>query len=95
MTEIQMPERSHQESAKLRSPPSDRKATRADDGLDRLLTTDEVAERLRVAPATLVWWRSQKQGPAWVRLGHGRRAPIRYRPGALEAYIAQMEGCVF
>jgi hypothetical protein len=58
---------------------------------DSLLTTEEIAARLRIAPATAVWWRSQKQGPAWVRLGRGKRAPIRYRPEALEDYIARME----
>jgi hypothetical protein len=57
----------------------------------RLLTTDDVAALLSVAPKTVVWWRSQKQGPAWVRLGRGRRAPIRYRPEAIENYIACME----
>ncbi|WP_371826994.1 helix-turn-helix transcriptional regulator [Microvirga sp. VF16] len=57
----------------------------------RLLTTENVAELLGVAPATLIWWRSQKQGPNWLRLGRGTRAPIRYRPEAIEAYIAQME----
>jgi len=56
-----------------------------------LLTTEEIGALLRVAPATVIWWRSQKQGPAWVRLGRGKRAPIRYRPEALENYIACME----
>ena len=86
-----MPESLQRESAKLHSLLGDRKATRAGEKLERLLTTDDVAERLRVAPATVVWWRSQRQGPAWVRLGRGKRAPIRYRPEALDFYIAQME----
>jgi predicted transcriptional regulator of viral defense system len=59
--------------------------------LHRLLTTEDVSALLNVAPATIVWWRSQKQGPEWVRLGRGKRAPIRYRPEAIEDYIAQME----
>lgn len=57
----------------------------------KLLTTEDVSALLNVAPATLVWWRSQKQGPQFVRLGRGRRAPIRYRPEAIEQYITQME----
>ncbi|WP_134496587.1 helix-turn-helix domain-containing protein [Microvirga pakistanensis] len=61
------------------------------ESLQRLLTTEEVATLLSIAPATAVFWRSQKQGPTWVRLGRGRRAPIRYRLEAVEAYIAQME----
>jgi hypothetical protein len=58
---------------------------------DHLLTTEQVAECLGVAPATIVWWRSQKQGPAWLRLGRGRRSPIRYRPEAVDAYLTSME----
>lgn len=61
------------------------------ESLQRLLTTDDVAAVLGVKPATVLWWRSQKQGPAWIRLGRGARAPIRYRPDALKAYIEQME----
>jgi ferric-dicitrate binding protein FerR (iron transport regulator) len=57
----------------------------------RLLTTEDVAAMLGIAPATAIWWRSQKQGPSWIRLGRGRRAPIRYRLEAVEAYLAQME----
>ncbi len=57
----------------------------------RLLTTEEVAARLNVAPATVVWWRSQKQGPQWIRLGKGKQAPVRYRPEAIEAYLSEME----
>ncbi|MXQ13546.1 helix-turn-helix domain-containing protein [Microvirga makkahensis] len=61
------------------------------DGLQRLLTTEDVAAILGIAPATAIWWRSQRQGPQWMRLGRGKRAPIRYRPDAINAYIAQME----
>jgi hypothetical protein len=61
------------------------------ESLQRLLTTEDVATLFGIAPATVVWWRSQKQGPTWVRLGRGKRAPIRYRPEAVEAYIARME----
>lgn len=61
------------------------------ESLQRLYTPDEVAEMLGVAPATLSWWRSQKRGPNWLRLGRGRRSLIRYRPEAIEAYLAQME----
>ena len=56
-----------------------------------LLTTEEVAARLQIEPKTLAWWRSQKRGPAFVRLGTGQKAPIRYRPASVEAYIEKME----
>ncbi len=61
------------------------------DKLHKLLTTEDVSALLNVAPATIVWWRSQKQGPEWVRLGRGKRSPVRYRPEAIEKYITQME----
>lgn len=61
------------------------------ENLQRLLTTDDVAELLGIAPATLTWWRSQKCGPPFVRLGRGKRSPIRYRLDAVEAFIAEME----
>ncbi|WP_456013966.1 helix-turn-helix transcriptional regulator [Methylorubrum populi] len=57
----------------------------------QLLTTEEVAHRLRVAAATVTWWRSQKQGPAFIRLGVGKRAPVRYRTEAIDLYISTME----
>ena len=56
-----------------------------------LLTTQGVADRLGVASATVAWWRSQNQGPKFIRLGRGKRAPIRYRLEAVEAYLAEME----
>lgn len=65
------------------------------EGLQRLLTTDDLAELLGIAPATLVWWRSQHQGPPFVRLGRGARSPIRYRLEAVEAYIAEMESTAY
>nr|WP_165820279.1 helix-turn-helix domain-containing protein [Microvirga sp. KLBC 81] len=61
------------------------------ESLQRLLTTEEVALVFGVAPATIQWWRSQKCGPPFVRLGRGRRAAIRYRPEAIQAYIEEME----
>lgn len=61
------------------------------ESLQRLLTTEDVAALFGIAPATVVWWRSQKQGPTWLRLGRGARAPIRYRPEVIAAYLQQME----
>lgn len=61
------------------------------ESLQRLLTTDDVAALLGIAPATIVFWRSQRCGPPFVRLGRGKRSPIRYRMDAVEAYIAEME----
>ncbi len=56
-----------------------------------LLDTEEVAQVLNVAGSTVEWWRSQKQGPKFIRLGQGKRAPIRYEPQAIEQYIREMK----
>ncbi|KQP24564.1 hypothetical protein ASF27_10720 [Methylobacterium sp. Leaf102] len=56
-----------------------------------LLTTEEVAERLDIPAKTVAAWRSQLRGPSYIRLGPGKRATIRYRPEAIDEFIAEME----
>jgi predicted DNA-binding transcriptional regulator AlpA len=51
-----------------------------------LLTTREVAERLRYSPATLVRWRGRGEGPPWITLDNGR---IRYDEDVLEEWIEE------
>jgi len=46
---------------------------------DKLLTTKQVAERLTISEVTLRQWRMQDVGPKYIRLGHGKMPPIRYR----------------
>lgn len=58
---------------------------------DALLTTEQVADCLGIVPKTVVWWRSQLKGPKYIRLGKGKRAPIRYKPQAVDEFIAKME----
>jgi excisionase family DNA binding protein len=53
---------------------------------DRLLTTREVAERLRVAPATVLRWRSKRGLPS-VEL---TSRVTRYRETELESWLAQL-----
>lgn len=48
-----------------------------------VMTTQEVAQALRVDQSTLVRWRVNNEGPAFVRMG-GR---VRYRPSAIEAWL--------
>jgi predicted DNA-binding transcriptional regulator AlpA len=51
---------------------------------DRLMTTDEVAARTRVAPGTLRWWRhTGKQGPKSFTLG----SRVVYKSSDVEAWI--------
>lgn len=76
---------------KVSRPASEVSVSLRGESLQRLLTTDDIAALFGIAPATVVWWRSQRQGPPWVRLGRGKRAPVRYRQDAVEAYIAEME----
>ena len=53
--------------------------------MNELLTTDEAAELLRSNTNTLAFWRNQKHGPAWAKLG--RR--VVYRRSDVEAFIAK------
>jgi predicted DNA-binding transcriptional regulator AlpA len=55
---------------------------------DELLTPREVALLLKVHVATLEGWRNMKTGPKYLKLGDGSRAPVRYRRGDIETYLA-------
>jgi len=55
--------------------------------VEPLLNTDQAAGHLGVAPITLRKWRIYGGGPRFVRVGRS----VRYRPSALEAYIAGRE----
>ena len=52
--------------------------------MNELLTTVEAAELLRSNTNTLAFWRNQKQGPVWAKLG--RR--VVYRRSDVDAFIA-------
>ena len=49
---------------------------------DPLLNTRAAAHELNLKPATLIDWRFEKKGPAYVRLGR----LVRYRRSALLAF---------
>jgi excisionase family DNA binding protein len=51
-----------------------------------LMTPDETAEYLGISAETLAQWRSQRRGPAYIKL-EGRL--VRYRLSALESYLEQ------
>ena len=53
--------------------------------LPQMLTTDEVAERLRVNPCTIRRWRLDDVGPRFVKVGH----IYRYPTDELEAWIGE------
>jgi excisionase family DNA binding protein len=54
---------------------------------DRLLTTEEVAEIMRVPVATVRKWRSQRTGPHGFRVGKY----VRYRRSAVDAFLDEKE----
>jgi excisionase family DNA binding protein len=54
-----------------------------------LLTPAEVAEMLRVHPATLAQWRKNGEGPAFVRVG----GEFRYSDEAVLAYVSPGGKC--
>ena len=49
-----------------------------------LLTPAEVAEKLRIHPATLAQWRKNGEGPAFTRVG----GEFRYTDEAIAAYVS-------
>jgi hypothetical protein len=54
--------------------------------LCELLTAAEVAAILKVKPATLSTWRSNRDGPDFIRVGPSTRA-IRYERRAIDDWI--------
>lgn len=54
----------------------------------QLLNEREAAALLSTSPRTLQGWRQRGEGPAFVKLGRGVRARVRYRLGELEAWVA-------
>jgi predicted site-specific integrase-resolvase len=53
----------------------------------RWLTSDEVAELLRVRPATVSQWRWRRRGPAFVKLADGPAGKVRYERREVERWM--------
>lgn len=53
----------------------------------RWLTSDEVAELLRVRPATVAQWRWRRRGPAFVKLAGGPAGKVRYERREVERWM--------
>lgn len=51
----------------------------------RFLTTIELAEELGVHPLTLIKWRRERRGPAFVKLGK----TVRYDRVLVDAWVAE------
>ena len=52
--------------------------------MDRSLTTEEAADMLGVAPATMRDWKAQRVGPPYVQLSS---RCVRYRQSDIEKFI--------
>jgi hypothetical protein len=56
-----------------------------------LLTPQQVADMLQVKTDTLEAWRGKRIGPAWIKLGDGKRSPVRYRKTDIETYLKERQ----
>jgi hypothetical protein len=54
-----------------------------------LVDDKQAAERLGMKPPTLRSWRCRGVGPVYIKLGHGKRAPVRYDLRDLARFIEQ------
>jgi len=52
-----------------------------------LLTPKQVCEEFQLGYSTLANHRTYGTGPAYVKLGSGRFAPVRYRRSDIEAWL--------
>jgi len=52
-----------------------------------LLTPQQVADLLQVKTDTLEAWRGKRVGPTWIKLGEGKRSPVRYRRADVDTYL--------
>jgi hypothetical protein len=46
--------------------------------IEIFLTTEDLANRLKLQPATLRYWRHKGKGPRYLKLGQGSAAHVRY-----------------
>lgn len=53
---------------------------------EKLITTQELAERWGIHPNTLSNWRSQNRGPKYVKIGGMKKSPVYYRLKDILAY---------
>ena len=56
-------------------------------GIDRLLTRDEAAKILGIAPMTMRCWVTRRYGPPIIKVGH----LARYRVGDLRQWIEEQK----
>ena len=60
---------------------------------DKLLTTEELADRWGMNPSSIENMRGRKQGPVFIKLGVGSSAPVRYRLSDIQEFEKDSERC--
>lgn len=50
------------------------------------LTSEELAKRWGVSSSRVRQWRCEGTGPAFIKLGNGPKAPVRYRLEDIEEF---------
>ncbi len=58
----------------------------------QLLTPKQVATILQINVGTLEAWRGRGDGPKWMKLGPGSRAPVRYKQADVDTYLSDSVG---
>jgi len=56
--------------------------------MEKLLTTEDVAEILGLTLGVVRRMRQRGTGPKHVKIGRARQSPVRYEPAQVEAWIA-------
>jgi hypothetical protein len=56
---------------------------------ESLLKDDQAAVRLGVSAATLRSWRCRGIGPNFVKMGAGKKSPVRYSASDIDEFISQ------
>ncbi len=56
--------------------------------METLFNTNKAAEYLGISRKSLERWRTEGTGPAFVKVGPGRRAAVRYRKADLDDWIS-------
>lgn len=54
-----------------------------------LLNDHDTAKQLGISPATLRSWRCRGIGPNFVKMGAGKKSPVRYAASDIEQFIVQ------
>ncbi len=54
--------------------------------MQKLLSNNEAAALLGIAPNTLKFWRHRGRGPVFVKLGHARQAGVAYEEADVIAW---------